>query len=251
MSSDCYRTEELARIVDLGSNNPQRSHLDECPRCQARLETYQEFMHPDNEFDQAEFDHAMDKLGSEIDQEIFGASNTDSTSNTYGSSGNNLDTQNNAATIASQPNKPSVFHFRSPYVRASLALAACLLLFFSLSDIWNRPDGDTILLRSDDPTQPKEDLALDEPKYLSNGSVELSWQPILEADSYIVVILNAELDEVARQPAVSSSPLLLDISHLEDLLGEPGNYAWYVIALKNGNKLLVSRSAAFHFGSEL
>ena len=232
MNSDCPRIEDLAGIAELGPGDPRRRHLDGCPRCQARLAGYQEFMRGAGECDQDQLDAAVDLLGAKLDREILGRHED-----------------------AAPERGRSIFSFQSPYVRGALALAACVLLFFALFGLRDRTERDgrapgDILLRSGETTPPEGSILLDEPRYPADGGVELSWRPLPDADMYVVKILNAELDQVADVPAGSAGSLVLESARLHELVSGAGAYAWIVIALSEGEEIARSRASSFRFGAD-
>ncbi|MFC1572231.1 hypothetical protein ACFL6M_01405 [Candidatus Eisenbacteria bacterium] len=233
MCEGCHKLEELVAIAELASDDPGRRHLDSCARCQARLETYLEFMRADGECRQDQIDWALDRLGEKLDGEILG---------TDGQGSGSEDVR-----------KRSLFHFRSPLIRSALAVAACLLLYFALDGVWDRTTpGDNgsgdILLRSDDSAVQTGEIALATPDYIGNGGVELRWQPYPEAESYIVRILDTQLDEVARIPVGLEALLRLDSSRQQDLPAGEGVYAWIVIAISRGDEIAHSKPSSFHLG---
>jgi len=235
MNNNCHPIEELAEIAELKADDPGRRHFDACPRCQARLETYEEFMRAEGECDPDQLDKAVDRLGAQLDHEIFGA-----------------DSSTQEKHDPAEQNR-SIIPFQSPYFRSALALAACLLLFFALDGIWDRtgqdsPEPDNILLRSEGSGPLAGTVTLDEPHYLADGGIELKWQPHTDADTYLVKILNAQLDEVARLPAGTDTSLRIGNARLHELLPSPGSYAWVVFALSEGDEVARSQPSSFRFG---
>jgi hypothetical protein len=239
MSDRCPRIEELGEVLARPPEDPVRRHVAECPRCQARLTTYEEFLRGAGEHDEAQVAAAVDRLGDALEREILGAG---------------AGAAPGAAPIAQRGRGGKILHFRSPLVRGALAAAAAVLLFVALDGLRDRPPDDAtapgeLRLRSEEAGRPAESVTLAEPRRLPDGGVELSWESHPGAGTYVVRILDAGLDEVARLPAGADLSLRLADETLQGLLPGPGAYAWLVVALDGGDEVARSRTSSFRYGA--
>ena len=220
MSSNCYDPELLAEIMEQPEDSPRRNHLDNCPRCRARLATFQEFIASEGECDPARLELAMTRLGNDLDLEIFGEVNTP----------------------RPEPGN-SIFqrYLDSRITRVVMAMAAMIILFFTLDGLVHRPDNPEILLRANNQSTATNELLLHQTAPLADGAVELSWQGIPDADTYRVKILGTDLRELASFDLAGSTSFRLDPQILADPAFGPGPFAWLVIALNGGDEIARSR----------
>jgi len=226
VGNDCPVVEELVTLAILPTGDPGREHLDHCPRCQARLTTYQEFLAGETDGDLEHEDEALARLGSRLDRDIF-----------------------RDEPRVSSDSTPATFHWRSPTVRVSLALAATLLFFFAIDGLWEMPGSETSELRSDPSDQQTADPFQTETLTLPDGGIELRWQPIAAADDYRIEILDGTFELMARVPVGEQPVLQLSLEKQREILPLPGAYVWTVIALQNGDELQRSPPTAFAVGS--
>lgn len=227
VANRCPNVADLPGVAELPAGDPTRKHLEECPRCQSRLATYREFLGGKGDCDPGLLQKSVDQLGHDLDRRIFG---------------------NDQPSV--QPVSAPFLRWRSPVVRGALAVAASLLLFFAVDGFLDDPGRYPPQLRSDQSGGLKENPLMAVTNSLADGGIELSWQPLSEADSYLVEILDARFKPQVELPVSGQTNLTLPLTRLKEILPQPGPYAWVVIALKNGDEILRSEPAAFTFGSD-
>ncbi len=231
MRNNCLNMEELAGLAELPTplpvEDPRCQHLEECPRCQAHLLTFQEFLAGEGSCDDQLLDRAMGQLGGDLDREIFGSEQ---------------------ATSLADPKK--IIYWQSPLVRSALAVAAALLLFFAIEGLWEKPRLDQKLLRLDPSDLSEQESLQPVTEILDDGDVLWRWNPVAEADSYQIEILDSRFELLANLP-VNGEPLLrMPASKLEEIVPQVGAYFWVVIALQNGDVILRSEPFVFRAGSD-
>ena len=86
---------------------------------------------------------------------------------------------------------------------------------------------------------PRIMLTLEAPRALSDGSLELRWTSVPDADAYQVVLLREDLSEVVRMPATDQREFTLDRSAIP-----AGATHWQVTALREGAVATESTPAA-------
>ncbi len=231
MRNKCLTMEELTGLAELSpplpADDPGSRHVDECPRCKARLNTYREFLAGSGTCSAKLLAQAVDRLGVDLDQEIFGAETTEP-----------------------KPSPARIFPGKSPVLSRFLGVAAVLLLFFAVDGLWDRPVHEQNLLRSDQAALPGDDPLQTATEILPDGGVEWRWQPVTEADSYRIQILDARFELLADLPVGGEPTLRLTASRLDKIIPAPGAYLWVVIALRDGDVILHSKPYAFVVGLE-
>lgn len=227
MANNCPTVSDLPGIAELPAGDPAKMHLEGCPRCQSRLATYREFLAGKGDCDPELLRRSVDQLGHDLDRRIFG------------------DDQPSAPPVSAP-----LLRWRSPVVRGALAVAASLLLFFAVDGLLEDPGRYPPQLRSDQSGGLKENPLMAVSNTLADGGIELSWQPLSEADSYRVEILDARFQLQTEIPVVGQTNLPLPLARLQEILPQPGPYAWVVIALRNGDEILRSEPTAFTFGAD-
>lgn len=212
----CFQPEALAEIAELSAGDPRRAHLEGCARCRARLAAFASFMAEEPVPAGADPVDAEARLSAVLDDLI-------------GRPGDDRST--GFAPVTRLP----VRRERQP-MRLVLALAAVLVVAVGLRVATQVGDGGqpTTVLRGDkDPV-----AAAFQPSStpLSEGIVQLAWQPVPGAEGYRVVLIGADLRETAQHEVGSQTRLDLGPDDLADAA------FWRVIALRGGDP--VARSAA-------
>ncbi|MCP4548135.1 MAG: hypothetical protein GY835_16850 [bacterium] len=221
MSRECYPIDEFARIAELPPGDARREHLDDCPRCQARLATYEEFIHNEFECSGEQLNAAMNSLDESLTREIFPPSDKE---------------------------RAPVVPFRSPVVRAVISVAAALLLLLAVDSLRDDSKEREVVLRTDNPVSSEEGIRLTTPTQTVSGEVELRWQPYPGADSYEVRILDAELIETACIAVTGGTRLVLAADTVKRSLTSTGILTWSVTALCEGDAISISRPATCRLG---
>jgi hypothetical protein len=115
------------------------------------------------------------------------------------------------------------------------------LLVVQFIDISDR-GRDRIVPRIDeDPT--RVELTLRAPELLEPGRLRLGWQPVEGADSYRVLLFDANLEELVRLDAGPATTLTLQTDSVEGLPVAGTLVLWQVVALRRGDELARSRPA--------
>lgn len=212
MTDSCPAIERLVEIAELPPGDPRRRHLEDCPRCQARLADYGDFMAGAAEVPAEHFDDAMAHLERALAEEIHP----------------------DVKPFRPAPGRPFL---NRPAVRGALALAAVLLLAISLNGLWTRPDPPDIRLRAPEGAGPGRTFEPGSARRLPGGDLSLSWQSYPGAEDYVVRILGADLSPRAELPAGADTSLRLAATRLRELLGDETLFAWQVLARSGGDTL--------------
>jgi hypothetical protein len=229
----CPAIEVLADLAALPRGDPRRSHLDACPRCQARLATYEEFLRAEPAGTGPRVDAALTRLAASIDAAVLGGATILAAPDGGEAAAGGGDAPDGAA-----PARGRLLRLPRGW-RAVLAAAAALLLLVGLDTIVPQREP-LLVLRAPSPVVPAT-LALEPPRPLAGGGLELSWQPHPEADAYLVIILAPDLTERARLPVSGEPRLRIEVARLAELLEGRPVFAWKVLALGGGDVL--ARSA--------
>ena len=245
----CPAVETLAELAALPPGDPRRRHLDTCPRCQARLATYEEFLRAEPAGSGPRVDAALARLAANLEPDALGAAAGGASFAVGGAAaaGETPPVRGGEASkgsgshdeqAADEPARGRLLRLPRPW-RAALAAAAALLLLVGLDTIVPRREP-PLVLRAPSPDAP-DALVLEPPRALAGGGLELSWRPHPEADAYAVLILAPDLTERARLPVSGEPRLRLDTAPLAELLAGRRTFAWKVVALGGGDEL--ARSA--------
>lgn len=228
MSDSCLQMEELLEVARLEAGDPGRTHLDQCPRCQANLASYEAFMNTEGLPDEADLSDARSKLGAALDREIFGAEAP------------------GGETSAANPIRSLLDRLTAPALRPVWAVAAVVLLAIVIRNTHQPPGGTerTITLRGAETGT--ESLVTGEPRLLEDGGIGLSWQHVPAADRYEVAIYGVNLAEITRLDAGGETSLLLTPETLGELAAEQGTLFWRVFCLREGDPLASSRLGTLH-----
>ncbi len=223
--NDCPPVEELALIHELAKNDPRREHLSACPRCRARLATYQEFLSTPPVATAAQRSDALARLDAALEREIFG--------------------EGADAEEAERPRPGRVVRLDVRVLRAAIAVAALLILLAALDSVRDRTSLQKIVLRSEGGDARARGLVLATPQFAPDGALHLAWSVLEGADAYRVEILSAALDPLASFEAGGELSLALGPDRLQGILPGPGAYVWSVTALQNGDVLQRSLPGSF------
>ncbi len=223
MSDQCPTLEALIDIDQLPMGDPGRAHLDNCPRCLARLADYRDFIDGGAEVPAGELETAMSSLEAALAVEIH----------------------------------PDVKPFQAasrplltrPVVRGALALAALLLVIVALNGLWQRPSTEKIRLRAPDTVADGNVIKLLPIVHSEAGGIELSWTAVPDADDYELLLMAPDLNVIATLKSEGRTNLSLDADRLEALLGDKRVLAWRVRALSGGDPISESTSSSCSLSS--
>jgi hypothetical protein len=173
----CIPVEALGTLEALSPDDPMRRHADVCPRCSAALAAYREFVLADAPPD-ADVDDADRRLASFISERI--------------------------------ERVEKVHHARFRVSPFRWAVAAAIMVAGAAIIAQQMDSSDGEVLRGG----PRVELGVLAPRTLANGSIELGWNAVPDADQYQVVLLRKDLTEVARMVATTELRATLDRSSL-------------------------------------
>jgi hypothetical protein len=188
----CIPIEALGALEALSPDDPIRRHADQCPRCSAALTAYREFLRAEAPRD-ADVNDADRRLASFISERIEGVE--------------------------------KVHHARFRVSPLRWAVAAAVMVAGAAIIARQMDSPDAVVLRGD----PRVELSVLTPRTLANGSIELGWNAVPDADQYQVVLLRKDLTEVARMVATTELRATLDRSSLPS-----DAVRWQVAALREG-----------------
>ncbi len=194
----CIPIEALGTLETLSPDDPMRRHADVCPRCSAAMTAYREFLRAEAPRG-ARVADADRHLARFIGERVEGVE------------------------VA-----PPV-RFRWPNLRWAVAAAVVVVGATLIAKQMDRGDG--VVLRG----EPRVELSVLEARTLANGSIELGWNAVPDADQYQVVLLRNNLTEVARMVATTELRATLDRSSLPS-----DAVRWQVAAFREGAVIIES-----------
>jgi len=194
----CIPIEALGTLEALSPDDRIRLHADACPRCSAALAAYREFVLADAPR-HADVSDADRRLASFISEQIEGVE------------------KGHHARVRVSP-------FRWALAAAVVVAGAAII-----AKQMDSPDG--VVLRG----EPRVELSVLEARTLANGSIELGWNAVPDADQYQVVLLRNDLTEVARMVATTELRATLDRSSLPS-----DAVRWQVAAFREGAVIIES-----------
>ncbi|MCP5071426.1 MAG: hypothetical protein GY946_33105 [bacterium] len=218
MTDHCPTLDILIDIDQLSKRNPGRAHLDDCPRCLARLADYRDFINGGAEVPAGALESAMRGLEAALAVEID-------------------------PDVKPFPTPSRPFLMR-PVVRGALALAAILLAIVALNGLWQRPATEKIRLRAPDPETVGMVIELFPGQHSGTGGIELSWTAFPDADDYELVLLAPDLSLITTLNSEGRTSLSLDAARMEALFGNQRVLAWRVRALSGGDPIGESASSS-------
>jgi hypothetical protein len=227
MKTPCIEPEDLARVDEVASNHPVRSHLEECARCRARHSSYRSFVGSI----EAGPTPAADRLGearvaldSLIDRQ-FGHGT--------GRQPVEMGMRKAARRLGSA--------FRRRRWAWALAPAACAVLVIGYLTLGpdSRSPG-TIVLRGSGASM----FRIDEPLIHGDGSILLRWRSVPAANSYRVQLLDAGLRLKAEVPVGNDTALVLPRDQVVRH-GPKSQILWRVAAYSGSRRIAESEVGTF------
>jgi hypothetical protein len=228
MKSACIATEDLATILDLPPDAPERHHLETCPRCMARLATYMEFI-----------------LDSSVPP---GADSKEAGKSLRIAFQTAMDHAPTEAVRSRRPLRPErtwSFPWRLRPVRAFAAAAAVLIVAVGLyaGITYVRGDHEVDVLRGrsvPDGGAMGERITLLEPRAEGADAIRLRWDAASGITSYEVVVFGADLQDLARFPLLKETNCLVRKADLRPGPAPGAVIGWQVIAYRDGAAALRS-----------
>lgn len=206
MKNDCIPVEALGTLDALPADHPMRRHAATCPRCSSLLFAYAEFARAEDVegADPADAERRLDAfIEREVERGRAGAA---------------------PVTGAPKPGRGRWFDvpvFRFAAVTAAIVLAAVVVWQWQP---WGR---DEIVYRSGAGGAAGA-IAVETPRVLEDGALELAWSEVPGADAYEVALLGPDLAELALFPVRGATSLRVDATRAA------GAAYWQVGALREG-----------------
>jgi hypothetical protein len=201
--------EALGTLDALGPDDPKRRHVELCARCSAMQVAYREFIRADAPAN-ADIRDADARLAAFIKERV------------------------ERAEVAGAPRRSRGRWFEMPTFRLAAAAAVMVVVAVTVTKQVQKPESTVV--RGD----PRIVLTLEAPRVSSDGSVELRWNSVPNADAYQVVLLRDDLSEILRIPVTGYDHMTLDRSAL------PADATqWQVTALREGAVAAESTPEAF------
>jgi hypothetical protein len=205
--NECIPVEQLGTLKQLSDDDPRRRHAASCPRCSSLLFAYEAFIHSDAA-------EGADPVAAEMQLERFIATNVE---------------QKEPEQVSGTPRPSRGRWFDFSLVRVA-AVAAAVILVAVL--VWQPWQSKSIVYRGEQKVQFSGLSAT----RAADGSVDLRWDAVKNADAYRVTILAQDLGEITR---LESGGVLS--AHLASgMSGAPAPYYWQVTALADGAEILTS-----------
>lgn len=215
--------EDLGLVEGLAADDPRRLHLESCPRCQARLEAYQEFLKERPLSEGAQPVVARARLRDAVRAEL-GAS-----------------AARQATAAAPRSWWDSLTRIPRPALAVAGALAVVAVAFVGIRVL--APFGEEpITLRAGDATPAEGEVELISTKPLADDGIALAWRAVPGADGYELRALAIDLSFVASR-AVGADTAATFAAHADSPIFAPARYVT-VVALAGRDVVAESRPVA-------
>ncbi len=219
MKQDCIPIERFEEILALPPRDPMRLHLDDCPRCRARMTAFRAFLDPEPIPEGARVDDARRVLTAVIAREA-------SRSVRQGQSKGRL----------------GFFDwFTGAAWRPALAMAVLLIAALIGGRIVTDDGGvrQPVLRGGSESSAPAPPAA----SYLSDGSLHLRWQPMEGAESYRVVFYALDLAQTGSLAIDGGTETIVTPERLGSLEAGGGSGFVRIEALRGGDRIALSPPA--------
>lgn len=207
--NECIPVEQLGTLKQLSADDARRRHAAACPRCSSLLFAYEEFIHAGVAAD-AKPEAAEAQLARFIATHVE---------------------DGRPERVSGSPRRGRGRWFDLSYLRLAGAVAAIALVAVVLTR-WQPWESKQIVYRG----EPAAQFTGLGAAMAADGTVELHWDAVKNADAYRVTILARDLNEVTRLAPSSALSAHFD-AHAGDL---PAGYYWQVTALLEGAEILTS-----------
>jgi hypothetical protein len=228
-SERCFGIEELEVVAKLPAHDARRRHLDECPRCRARLLTFLEFTEAPADIPSGLLRDAEATLDAALKRELA-----------IGGAGRSEDAAAPfrrwlAALTAPRPTRRAAW-------AAAVAVAA-IAVVVAIRMRGPAPSEPFLLRGSEERVAPGVLTTSLLQAVAVEGGVELSWPPVAGADSYEVRIYRSDLEELARLRPTPEARALLTRADLPASATPRTTALWKVVALRGGDVVQESAPA--------
>ncbi len=200
--NECIPVDQLGTLKQLNAEDARRRHAASCPRCSSLLFAYEEFVRA-NERADASVPEAEMHLARFIAEQVG---------------------ESPSVRVSGAPRRGRRW-FDFSVLRISAAVAAVLLIAVIFWQPWQSQE---IVYRGEASAQFTGLRAI----AAADGSVDVSWDVVKNADAYRVTILKQDLEEITRLEAGNALSVHLD--------SDMAAYYWQVTALADGGEILTS-----------
>lgn len=225
-SGPCPPVETFEDLLRLDARDPRRMHLDDCPRCRARLIAFRSFLERRPLPAGADPGDARRRLSAAIRAE----------------------SEREGRPRPSRPRLPRFWRIQILWKPALALIAASMLVVLLLRPAGHGPDvhspadhspaDGSLVLRG----QPSASMPL-VADWAPEGSVRLSWPAVPSAEGYRVMLYGTDLEEIARLEAGRDTMLVLTAAQVARLGPSGGAVFWRVATLAGGEPVSVSAPA--------
>jgi hypothetical protein len=224
MAERCLQVESLGGVLAAPADDPRRLHLEQCPRCRARLAAYLEFMAPTESPARDELAGARARLEAALAAE----------------------TGADAGPVAGDRDRPGFWHgllrwMTRPALRPVWGAAAALLIVLVAREMRPpEPSGPAAPRLRGEPTAAGEAIAADDPVRAATGALSFTWRPVATADEYRLILYGPDLAERAQHSATQRDRLTLPAEALPAGDAGAGGGFWRIRAYHAGDAIAES-----------
>lgn len=212
MKTPCPALEDLPEIAAFPPSDPTRAHIDDCPRCRARLLAMEAFRAGPREVAGSRPDEARRALDAFIDREFCPQPRR----------------------VRTRP-RSTWNRWRIPTL--IFVPAACVLLAILLIRPGEQREPERMILRGE---APRGALALHPVVVGESGTIAFSWTGNEGATGYQLRVYNADLEAVYRSAVTAETTLALSISQFEGVPRTGAPTIWRVAAYKGAREVQLS-----------
>lgn len=224
----CVDEQALGDVLALPQSDPQRRHVDECPRCRALAVSYRQFIDPSSE-ESASYGTAEDQRLTEFRERLTGASPAVAPGTVRDAKARAAVPGARTSAAGSRPWSDRLF---GPALRPVWALAAIAIAFGVMKIAPKSPPAGAPTLRGGN----AHELGTAMPSYAAHG-VTLVWSPNPEADHYQLRFFSTALTEIGRRDLARDTTVTLAIGDLPAAYAGGETIFYRVVAMKGGDEL--------------
>lgn len=230
MTNPCLSLSDLLERDLWPADDPRRVHLEQCPRCQGLLLSYEAFVQPPDIPEGADLDDARARLTTDFRGLKTGRPAPVRTSGPQP-----------AETRAGLFDTFMGFLVR-PAFRFGLGAAVVVLLLIGLPQVIRSPryDPDSRVLRNSEQTADLRGITTTIPQRQADR-VLLRWQTTDEVDAYQVLFFDSGLTEIARFDAGLDTQLVLALDGLPVPSAEWDTLFWRVSGRRGADEVVHSQ----------
>jgi hypothetical protein len=206
--NECIPVDQLGTLKQLSAEDPRRRHASACPRCSSLLFAFEAFV-------EADAADGANPVAAEMQLARFIATNVE---------------QKEPERVSGAPRRERGRWFDLSFLRFAAAAAAVVVVVVVVAR-WQPWESKEIVYRGEASAQFTGLRASATP----DGTVELHWDAVKNADAYRVTILAEDLSEITRFSPGASLSARADV---RGITGTP--YYWQVTALLEGAEILTS-----------